>query len=62
MQPVTLTTDLNQHLHLTDEESETQRGAVTTLKSHRNILYVKIKAVDNVKLIQIAIFEIVSLL
>ena len=34
-----------------DEESETQTGAVTTLKPHRNILYVKIKAVGNVKLI-----------
>ena len=33
------------------EESETQTGAVTTLKPHRNILYVKIKAVGNVKLI-----------
>lgn len=57
-----VTRDLNQRLHLTDEESETQRGTVTSLRSHRNILYVKINAVDNVKLIPLAIFQIISLL
>ena len=57
-----VTRDLNQRLHLTDEESETQRGTVTSLRSHRNLLYVKIKAVDHVKLIPLAIFQIISLL
>lgn len=57
-----MTRDINQRLHLTDEESETQRGTMTSLRSHRNILYVKIMTVDNVKLTLLAIFHITSLL
>lgn len=62
LQMVMMTRDINQRLHLTDEESETQRGTMTSLRSHRNILYVKIMTVDNVKLTLLAIFHITSLL
>lgn len=62
LQMVIMTRDINQRLHLTDEESETQRGTMTSLRSHRNILYVKIMTVDNVKLTLLAIFHITSLL